>query len=118
MNTARNNNIAAKTLAFYAKLKKMTGEDAQSQLGDLLGDLMHLSAEREDAPDGTDLDFSAALDTAHEHYREETNEDYENAKAALDAAGYPAGTPRGDIPEKDWHLIKELDRATAAVRRQ
>ena len=33
------------------------------------------------------------------------------AKSALDAAGYPVGTPRDRIKESDWHLNESLDRA-------
>jgi hypothetical protein len=37
------------------------------------------------------------------------------AKAALEAAGYPAGTPRNEIRKEHWHLIAELDHAINAA---
>jgi len=39
-----------------------------------------------------------------------------NAKAALDAAGYPFGTPRIEIRPEHWHLIEALDAAQEAAR--
>jgi len=101
--------FAARTLAIYSQFTGTDGEDEDSQLGDLLADLMHM-ADREG------LDFDGCLAMAREHHAEETEPQPDDVAAPLKWYAITGRLPGADEDTCRTYQAASKELAMAAFR--